>query len=141
MEDLCRRDRELMEAAIAAADGAYAPYSHFRVGAAVRMASGAIVKGNNQENVAYPSGLCAERTALFAASATHPGEAMETLAVVARDTEGRLVAAMPCGACRQAMAEYESRQQCKMRILAWQRGGKILLFEGVETLLPFVFSM
>ncbi|MCR4828681.1 MAG: cytidine deaminase [Bacteroidales bacterium] len=140
-DELCVRDRELMAAAIAATEGAYAPYSHFHVGAAVRLASGEVVKGNNQENVAYPSGLCAERTALFAASAAHPGAVFEALALVARDSEGRLTAATPCGACRQVMAEYEMRQGKKMRMLVWQSESKILIFDGIESLLPFVFTM
>ena len=141
MAELAAADRELMEAAIEATATAYAPYSNFHVGAAARMADGTIVKGSNQENIAYPSGLCAERTALFAASAQHPGTAVEALAIVGRNPEGMLTAASPCGACRQVMAEQQMRQDKKLRILCYQTDGKILVFEGVESLLPFVFAM
>lgn len=134
-------DRALLQAAIVAADTAYAPYSNFHVGAALRLDDGTIVRGSNQENIAYPSGLCAERTALFAASAQNPGRAVETLAIVGRDADGRLVPASPCGACRQVMAEQESRQAGKIRVICYHSDAKILIFEGVETLLPFIFTM
>ena len=106
MDELSSSDRALMDEAIAATGSAYAPYSNFKVGAAVRLDNGTIVRGSNQENVAYPSGLCAERTALFAASAQHSGHAVEALAIVARNPQEALVGAMPCGACRQVMAEF-----------------------------------
>lgn len=141
LNELAAADRTLIDAAIEATDTAYAPYSNFHVGAALRLADGTIVKGSNQENTAYPSGLCAERTALFAASAQHPGVAIETLAIVGRNPEGVLTAASPCGACRQVMAEQESRQECKLRVLCYYSADKILVFEGVESLLPFIFSM
>ena len=80
--ELPEKDRALLEAAIEAVAGSYAPYSHFNVGAAVRLADGTVVKGANQENAAYPSGLCAERTAMFSASAQHPGVAFEAIAVI-----------------------------------------------------------
>lgn len=134
-------DRQLMQAAIAATDSAYAPYSHFHVGAALRLEDGTIVQGSNQENIAYPSGLCAERTALFAAGAQHNGKAVEALAIVGRESSGALVAASPCGACRQVMAEQESRQGHAMRVICYYSDTKILIFEGVESLLPFVFTM
>ena len=139
MAELTIEDRELMLAAIAACDTAYAPYSKFHVGAAVRMSDGTIVRGSNQENVAYPSGLCAERTALFAASATYPGKAMESIAIVGRNPD--LTAASPCGACRQVMAEQESKQGKKMRVLCYHSEDKIVIFEGIKSLLPFVFTM
>ena len=141
LSELTNQDRDLMMAAIAAADTAYAPYSSFHVGAAIRMANGDIVSGSNQENVAYPSGLCAERTALFAASVQYPGMEMIALAVVGRNSEGTLTAASPCGACRQVMAEQESRQMEKLRVLCYHSDDKISIFDGVETLLPFMFSM
>ena len=105
-------DRELMESAIAATSSAYAPYSGFHVGAALRLADGTVVCGSNQENAAYPSGLCAERTAIFAASAQRPEmRCYGALAIVGRDSEGRLTEASPCGACRQVLLEYEQRQE------------------------------
>lgn len=140
VEALSIADRELMASAVAAADGAYSPYSHFCVGAAVRLVDGSIVIGSNQENVAYPSGLCAERTAMFAASAQHPGVAFEALAIVGRPEGGELTAASPCGACRQVMAEYEKRWGRPLRVLLYWAGGHVVVFEGVDSLLPFGFA-
>lgn len=141
LSELNSADRELLDAAIAATGTAYAPYSNFHVGAALRLDDGTVVIGSNQENLAYPSGLCAERTALFAASAQHSGKSVESMAIVGRNPQGVLMAASPCGACRQVMAEQESRQKQKIRIICYQTDAKILIFEGVEVLLPFIFSM
>lgn len=141
LDELESADRLLVASAIEATATAYAPYSKFQVGAALRLADGTIVKGSNQENVAYPSGLCAERTALFAASAQHPGVAVDALAIVGRNPAGELTAASPCGACRQVMSEQEGRQKNKLRVLCYYTNAKILVFEGVESLLPFMFTM
>lgn len=141
MSELGTADKLLLDAAIEAADTAYAPYSNFYVGAALRLDDGTIVKGSNQENIAYPSGLCAERTALFAAGAQYSGHTVEAMAVVGRNRQGVLTAASPCGACRQVMAEVESRQGKKLRVICYFSESKIMIFEGVECLLPFVFSM
>lgn len=140
LEELDVKDRSLMQRAIAATESAYAPYSNFHVGAAVRLGDDTIVEGSNQENMAYPSGLCAERTAMFSASAQYPGAEFDALAIVGCNADHQLVSAMPCGACRQVMAEYEQRQHKKMRILTYVQGGRILCFEGVENLLPFGFD-
>ncbi len=138
---LAPADRELMEAAIRAADGAYAPYSQFHVGAALRLSDGSVVVGNNQENAAYPSGLCAERTALFAASAQRPAvRDYEALAIVGVDAGGRRCEASPCGACRQVMAEYEQRQGHPMRVLCYVDEGRVRVFGSVADLLPFGFE-
>lgn len=141
MTELSADDKQLLDAAIEATDTAYAPYSHFHVGAALRLADGTIVRGSNQENIAYPSGLCAERTALFAASAQQPGKAVKAIAIVGRNSEQALTAASPCGACRQVMAEQEMRQKSPLRVICYHSDDKILIFEGVGTLLPFSFSM
>ena len=134
-------DQELMQRAIEAAQGAYAPYSGFHVGAAVRLKDGSVVIGNNQENVAYPSGLCAERTALFAASAQRPDmRDYEAVAIVGCDAEGQLCEALPCGACRQVMSEYEQRQGHPMRVLCYLAGGGVRVFGSVADLLPFGFQ-
>ena len=111
-------DRELAGAAIQAMGRAYAPYSHFHVGAAVRLSDGTIVPGANQENAAYPSGLCAERTAMFAASAAYPDLDMVSIAV-AGGASGLLdhIPATPCGACRQVMAQYQHKSGKPMSIL------------------------
>lgn len=133
-------DRSLLEAAIDAVKGSYAPYSKFNVGAAVRLADGTVVKGANQENAAFPSGLCAERTAMFAASANHPGVPFESLAVVcSRDGELMPNPGSPCGSCRQVMAQYEREAGKPMRIILGS-GGPILAFTGVESLMPLIFN-
>lgn len=139
--DLPADDRTLMQAAIDATATAYAPYSHFHVGAAVRLAGGEIVKGSNQENAAYPSGLCAERTALFAAGSQHPQEAVTALAIVARNEQGQLVEAAPCGACRQVLLESQQRAGAPVRVLMYLAGGRIRVVDDAATLLPFSFSM
>ena len=132
-------DRELMESAMRAAAGAYAPYSHFHVGAAVRLADGSVVTGSNQENIAYPSGLCAERVALFSASAQRPGQGVTALAVVGW-CNGEFCEASPCGACRQVMAEFEMRSGVEMKVFCYLSGGGIRCIEGVKNLIPFGFE-
>ena len=133
-------DRELAEAAIEATKGSYAPYSRFNVGAAVRLDSGIIIKGSNQENAAYPSGLCAERTAMFYASAAYPGNAIRSIAIVASQ-DGILCdnPATPCGACRQVMAQYQTKGGQDMSIIL-VGGKKIWKFEKVDDILPLIFD-
>ena len=110
------------------------------MGAAVRLADGTVVQGANQENAAFPSGLCAERTAMFAAGAQHPGVPFEALALVC-SREGRLLPGpgSPCGACRQVMAQYERESGRPLRIILGS-GGPILVFEGVESIMPLIFN-
>ena len=140
LEELEPQDAELMRRALEAALNAYAPYSGFCVGAAVRMANGAIVTGNNIENAAYPSGLCAERVAMFGAMAKYPGVAIEALAITAR-SEAKQVdePVAPCGACRQVMVEVEQVSKRPLRVLCQGESGSIMVFDGVETLMPFIF--
>lgn len=140
LQELPAESRKLMDAAIAATETAYAPYSNFHVGAAVLLADDTVVTGSNQENAAYPSGLCAERTALFSASAQKPTQAVTALAVAGRDQKGRLTEASPCGACRQVLAEYETRYGNKVAIYTLLEGGRIRRVEGVKNLLPFLFE-
>ena len=139
-EELSVQDRELAQNAIEAIKGSYAPYSHFNVGAAVRMKDGTIVRGANQENAAFPSGLCAERTAMFSASATHPGVPMISIAIAAAQG-GKLCPnpATPCGACRQVMAQYQLTAGENMSILL-VGDGRILKFSKVDDLLPLIFD-
>lgn len=132
-------DRELMECAMDATRSSYSPYSRFRVGAAVRLADGTLVQGSNQENLAYPSGLCGERVALFAASVQHPGQAVVALAVVGSQ-EGDFLEASPCGACRQVMAEYEMRYGNEIDVFCYLKGGRVRHIHGVKSLLPFTFE-
>lgn len=135
-------DKELMQRAIATAEGAYAPYSHFLVGAALRLADGSVVIGNNQENAAYPSGLCAERTAIFAASAQRPDMRDYTaLAIAGRNADGELCEASPCGACRQVLMEYERLQGHPLRVLCLLQGSRVRETGSVADLMPFSFSL
>ena len=140
IDELNAEDRELAHAAIEGMQGSYAPYSHFNVGAAVRMTNGQIVRGANQENAAFPSGICAERTAMFAASAKYPDKEMVSIAL-AGGVYGRITdePATPCGACRQVMAQYQTRAGKPMSVM--MVGGKrIWKFEKVDDILPLIFD-
>jgi len=140
LDQLDSRDRELAEAAIEATNGSYAPYSRFNVGAAVRLDNGMIVKGSNQENAAYPSGLCAERTAMFYASANYPSCSMTAIAIAASQEDILCDnPATPCGSCRQVMAQYQTKGGCPMEILL-VGGKKIWKFEKVDDVLPLIFD-
>lgn len=140
LAEMSEEDRVLCEAAIEAQKGSYAPYSHFNVGAAVRLANGTIVKGSNQENIAYPSGLCAERTTLFAASATYPGVPIRSLAVLGgKDMTICDEPATPCGACRQVMAEYQTLAKAPMSVILVGKK-EIWKFACVDDILPFIFD-
>ncbi len=140
LDDLAPADKLLMEEAISAAKSAYAPYSGFFVGAAVLLENGAVVCGNNQENAAYPSGMCGERVAMFSASAQFPGIAFKAIAIYAcSDKISVNEAVTPCGSCRQVMAEYHSAFENPFRILLKGEKSSILVFDGIESLLPLMF--
>ncbi len=133
--------QDLMNKAHEAREQAYAPYSHFKVGAAVQLANGEIVTGNNQENAAFPSGLCAERVAIFHAGANHPGVSIPRMALTARSLNHKVVTPTPpCGACRQAMAEYEANQKQPMEVYFMGEEGKVVKAASVKDLLPLVFD-
>ncbi len=140
-EELDAADRELMDAAREATNRSYAPYSHFSVGAAARLANGIVVTGTNQENAAYPSGLCAERTTLFYANSQHPDQAVTTLAIAARNEHNEFLKSPipPCGACRQVMLETEKRFKHPMRVLLYGKKG-IYELKNVGELLPLSFD-
>jgi cytidine deaminase len=141
IDELKTTDAELMVQAVEATKNAYAPYSLFRVGAALRLSSGKIITGSNQENVAYPSGLCAERVAFFYANSNYPDESIETVAITARAQDFQINEPVtPCGACRQVMSESESRQHEKIRVLLMGQNGKIFAINSVEDLLPLMFK-
>ena len=129
----------LEEAAVEAARNAYAPYSRFRVGAALLLSNGVVVVGSNQENAAYPSGLCAERTALFAAGAQYPNEAVEILLLVAFSEEDRVESITPCGACRQVLMETSSRHQKPFKVIMVGKEQALVLHDN-RGLLPFAFD-
>lgn len=139
-EELTEADRTLLQAAKDATKRSYAPYSKFSVGAAARLNNDVIVTGTNQENAAYPSGLCAERTTLFYANSQYPDQAVATLAVAARTERDFLDAPIPpCGACRQVILETEKRFNQPMRILLY---GKEEVYEvkSIRDLLPLSFD-
>ncbi|MDO9680975.1 MAG: cytidine deaminase [Bacteroidales bacterium] len=139
-EGLDINDKKLLESAMEAAGAAYAPYSNFHVGAAVRLSNGEVISANNQENAAYPSGLCAERVAIFYAHAKYPNAYIESLAVTAK-VDGKQCESptYPCGACRQVMAESELRGGHPIKIIIG--GEKITqVVNSTDSLLPFVFD-
>ena len=140
LSELEALDRDLVQASIEATSQSYAPYSNFNVGAAVLFEDGVIIKGANQENAAYPSGLCAERTALFYASASRPDKAMTAIAIAAGQN-GRLcrTPVSPCGACRQVMAQYQLKSGMPMKVLLVGEH-KIWKFEKIDDLLPLIFD-
>ncbi len=140
IEELPESDRLLLEEARKITRLAYAPYSGFHVGAAILLDNGIIIKGNNQENSAYPSGMCAERVTLFYANANYPESKVKTIAISAAK-DGILVnePVKPCGGCRQALAEAEVRFDHPIRILL-DGQDSILMLNGVQSLLPLSFS-
>jgi len=136
-EDLPFADQKLLKAAAEAAEGAYAPYSKFSVGAAVLTENNDIVVGNNQENLAYPSGLCAERVAVFSASALHPHQKLKAIAITAFSEDFATDKPIPpCGACRQTLIEYELRDNQPMRCILRGASGQIFVFHSMQDLLP-----
>ena len=140
LEDLPAVDKVLAEAAVRAQKTSYAPYSRFNVGAAVLLSDGTVVTGSNQENAATPSGLCAERVALFSANANHPGVPMEAIAI-AGGSEMTIcdTPATPCGACRQVMAQYQAHSRRPMAVLM-VGARQIWKFSCVDDILPFIFD-
>lgn len=139
IEELTADERRGMDVALAAAERAYAPYSRFHVGAAVELADGRLVPGSNQENAAYPSGLCAERTALFTAGAQYPDVAVRALYVVAMKDGVVQDKISPCGGCRQVISEVEHRYGQSVRIYLCGRK-EYCCVESAEALLPLSFG-
>ena len=139
-KELTDNDQNLCLEAVKAMGNSYSPYSKFRVGAALRLKSGRIIHGSNQENVAYPSGLCAERVALFHWGATYPDDPIESIAVTAHTHDFELLKPVtPCGSCLQVLAEYEKKQGKKIRVILYCQDGPIWITSGVESFLPFLF--
>lgn len=139
--ELSESDAKLLKMAEEAAENAYAPYSQFNVGSALRLANGQFVIGTNQENVAYPSGLCAERVALFSSSTNYPNETVEALAVTARSE--KLIhkdPLSPCGNCRQVISEYQHKQKTPIRLIMGGQGDSVWIFEDASDLLPLGFE-
>lgn len=140
-KELSGEEQLLIEAAKEATHGSYAPYSQFFVGSALRLQNGSIVIGNNQENASYPCGLCAERTALFAANSQYPSLRVEALAIAARNTDGFLKSPItPCGSCRQVMLEVEHRQKTPIKIYLYGEMGVYKIASSAD-LLPLQFTL
>jgi cytidine deaminase len=141
LEELPNDVQNLMEQAVSVRKNAYAPYSNFRVGVALLLDNGQIVIGSNQENAAYPSGLCAERVAIFHAGAVYPEAKIIKMAITAASDTNKTIAPIPpCGACRQSIAEYEIRQDNPIEIYFMGETGDIYKSESLKNLLPFMFD-
>jgi len=140
LEELEQADQQLCDEAVKALATSHSPYSKFRVGVAMRLKSGKILHASNQENAAYPSGLCAERVALFNWGANHADDPIETMAVTAHTDEFQLTKPVTsCGACLQVLAEYEKKQGNAIKMLLYCQQGPVWVATGVETFLPFLF--
>lgn len=139
-KELAEDEQGLVEQAYLAASKAYAPYSKFHVGAAVLLEDGTIVLGSNQENAAFPSGLCAERTALFYAGANYPDKKILKLIIVATGDFVKMETILsPCGGCRQVMMESEQRQTTPIKVILVSQNEKTIVLNSVKDLLPFAF--
>lgn len=141
IDELNAFDKNLCQEAINAMANSHSPYSEFRVGAAVRLESGKIVYGSNQENVAYPSGLCAERVAFFTIGSTYPNDKIMSMAITAHTENFKILNPVTsCGACLQVMAEYEKKQSHPIEVLFYCQNGSIIKTNGIKSLLPFAFA-
>ncbi|TDU33815.1 cytidine deaminase [Gelidibacter sediminis] len=141
LEELPNDVIALMKKAMEARDKSYSPYSNFSVGAAILLENNKIVTGSNQENASYPSGLCAERTAIFYAGAQYPGVTMLRMAIIAGSRNKTTDAPIPpCGACRQSIAEYEVKQDHPIELFFMGEKGKVVKSHSLANLLPLVFD-
>jgi len=140
LKELNKTDHNLCLEAVKAMANSHSPYSKFRVGVALRLQSGKIVQGSNQENVAYPSGLCAERVALFYWGANHPDDPIEAMAITAHTDEFELTKpVVSCGSCLQVLAEYEKKQNKPIEVILFCNNGPVWVMDGVDSFLPFLF--
>jgi cytidine deaminase len=141
VEELSNSVKELMNKAVEAKKSAYAPYSKFKVGAALLLENGKIITGNNQENAAYPSGMCAERVAIWKAASEYPNTKVVQLAISASSsTQITKEPVAPCGACRQTLSEYEIKQQSKIEVYFMGEVGKVIKTDSLLELLPIAFD-
>jgi cytidine deaminase len=140
IDDLNTAQHNLCIEAVKALKNSHSPYSKFRVGTALRLQSGKIIYGSNQENVAYPSGLCAERVALFYWGANYPDDPIEAMAVTASTDEFELLQPIAsCGSCLQVMAEYEKKQNRQIEYMLFCNNGPVWVIKGIDSFLPFLF--
>jgi cytidine deaminase len=141
LKELSAEIQDLMNQAVEIRKKAYAPYSQFRVGAALLLDNGKIVVGSNQENAAYPSGLCAERVAIFYAGSAYPEAKILKMAITAAsDTNKTTTPIPPCGSCRQSIAEYEIKQDTPIEIYFMGEIGEVYQSASLKNLLPFMFD-
>jgi len=138
---LKEEDRMLIESAKENLINSYAPYSGFYVAASILLENGIMINGSNQENIAYPSGLCAERVALFFAGSNYPKINIKTIAISAKYIDSDINDIIsPCGACRQVMAEYQQKQNTNIRVILHSENNEVLISESVENFLPLMFK-
>lgn len=141
LSELTEEDRGLLAEALKATNKSYAPYSNFRVGAALLLENQQVILGNNQENAAYPSGMCAERVAIWKASSDYPNVKIKKIAITATSENTKVDEPVgPCGGCRQTLLEYEVNQKEPIEIIFMGETGKIVKTESVVSLLPFSFD-
>ncbi|WP_373516316.1 cytidine deaminase [Pricia sp.] len=141
LAELLKEDQDLIAKAVGARKNAYAPYSNFQVGAAVLMENGEVVIGSNQENASYPSGLCAERVAVFQAGALYPGVQIKAVAITATSKNHVVDSpAAPCGNCRQSMLEYETKQKKPIKLILMGETGKVIQCNSIADILPLGFD-
>ena len=138
-EELSGEEKKLIDLAKKSTQNAYAPYSKFKVGASVLLGNGEIITGNNQENIAYPSGLCAERVAIFYANSIYPDAKIKTIAIAAHFNGDYAEQLSPCGSCRQVLQEVEARYQSPIRVLLYRKN-EIYIVESIKDLMPLSFS-
>ena len=141
MDELSDAEQQLLRQAIEATGRSYAPHSHFHVGAALQLEDGTVLPGCNRENAAFPAGLCAERSALFAAGAQYPDVAPVMLAIAARNPAGELTPepVSPCGTCRQVISETETRYRRPLRLLLYG-ANRVYVMDGISNLMPLSFT-
>jgi cytidine deaminase len=140
LQELNNTDRQLCLESVKALANSHSPYSRFKVGVAMQLKSGKIIYASNQENVAYPSGLCAERVALFYWGANHPDDLIETMAITAHSDDFVITKPITsCGSCLQVLAEYEKKQDQQINIILYCQQGPIWKIKGIQNQLPFLF--
>jgi cytidine deaminase len=141
IDELPEADKELMKEAVKATENSYSPYSKFKVGAALLMEDDSIITGSNQENAAYPSGMCAERVAIWKAGSSFPNKKVKKIAITAISSNKKVDKPVgPCGACRQTLLEYEINQEDLIEVFFMGEIGKVVKATSISSLLPFSFD-
>tara|TARA_B100000780_G_scaffold249481_1_gene195200 strand:+ start:767 stop:1258 length:492 start_codon:yes stop_codon:yes gene_type:complete len=140
-KELSTQQSNLINQSVKAQESSYSPYSNFRVGAAILLDSGEVVLGSNQENVAYPSGLCAERVAIYTCGSLHPSKKINAIAISASSSQFDIKELLaPCGGCRQSMLEFEHKQKSNIKVLLKGVDGQLVEFDSIKDLLPIPFN-